>query len=159
MKPCWFRCLLLGFVVTVVPGFVVPGFAQTSASTNPKPLSPLEQTLIANDKAMADALKQKDVAFFKRIVTDDFVGVGTDGKLFDKNDVLENVRMADVQEYRPYGIEVLPMNDGAAVVTYDCIIRMTLYDDPIPRYQHISAIWVKQGEQWRLKFQQATAAE
>jgi len=27
-----------------------------------------------------------------------------------------------------------------------------------PRYQHISDLWVKQDDQWRLKFQQATAA-
>lgn len=159
MKPYWFRCLLLGFAVIVVPGSVLHGFAQTSASASAKPLSGLEQTLLANDRAMADAQKQKDVAFFKRTVTDDFVGVGTDGKLFDKNEVLENIRMADVQEYRPYNISVVPLNDGSALVTYDCIVRMTLYDDLIPRYQHISSVWVKQGEQWRLKFQQATAVE
>jgi hypothetical protein len=29
----------------------------------------------------------------------------------------------------------------------------------IPRYQHMSSVWVKQGEQWRLKFQQATATQ
>jgi hypothetical protein len=69
------------------------------------------------------------------------------------------VRMGDIQEYRPYDIEVLPMSETAAVITYECIIRMTLYDEPIPRYQHISSVWVKQGEQWRLKFQQATAAQ
>lgn len=129
--------------------------AQTPAKTS-QPLSPLEQSLLANSKAFADAQKQKDVDFFKRTLTADFVAVGTDGKLFDRNDALENVRMAEVQEYRPYNVQVLSMNDSAAIVTYDCIIRMTLYDDPIPRYQHISSVWVKQGEQWRLKFQQAT---
>jgi hypothetical protein len=128
----------------------------TGTAGGAQPLSPLEQSLLASSKVFADAQKQKDVDFFKRTLTDDFVAVGTDGTLFDKNDALENVRMAEVQEYRPYNVQVLPMNDGAAVVTYDCIIRMTLYDDPIPRYQHISSVWVKQGEQWRLKFQQAT---
>jgi hypothetical protein len=152
MKHNWLACFVLGSVIAVIPSL-----AQTSASS--KPLSPLEQTLIANDKAMADARKQKDVAYFKHTLTDDFTGVGTNGQLFDKNEVLENTRMASVQEYRPYNISVVPVNEGAAVVTYDCIIRMTLYDDPIPRYQHISSVWVKEGEQWRLKFQQATAAE
>jgi hypothetical protein len=128
----------------------------TGTAGGANPLSPLEQALLANSKAFADAQKQKDVDFFKRTLTGDFVGVSTDGTLFDKNEALENVRMAEVQEYRPYNIQVLPMNDSAAIVTYDCIIRMTLYDDPIPRYQHISSVWVKQGEQWRLKFQQAT---
>ena len=74
-------------------------------------------------------------------------------------DVLEGVHMADVQEYSPYDVHVLPINDSAAIVTYDCIVRMRLGEDPVPRYQHITDIWVKQGEQWRLKFQQATAAQ
>jgi len=44
-------------------------------------------------------------------------------------------------------------------VTYDVIIQMSRYDEDIPRYQHISSIWVKQGDLWKLKFQQATAAQ
>jgi len=35
---------------------------------------------------------------------------------------------------------------------------MVHYDDETPRYQHVSSVWVKQGDQWKLKFQQATAA-
>jgi hypothetical protein len=151
MKRCWFGCLLLCSIVAVVPGF-----AQASAGVSSKPLTALEQTLIASDKALGDAQKQKNVDVFKRTLTDDFVGVGTDGSQYDKNDVLEAVRMADVKEYRPYDIEILPIDENVAVVTYNCIVRMTLYDEPIPRYQRISSIWVKQGEQWRLKFQQAT---
>jgi hypothetical protein len=35
---------------------------------------------------------------------------------------------------------------------------MTEGDDLLaPRYQHLSDVWVKQGDQWRLRFQQATA--
>ena len=55
-------------------------------------------------------------------------------------------------------VQVVPLNEGAAVVTYDVIIRMVHYDDETPRYQHISSIWVKQGNDWKLRFQQATAA-
>ena len=62
-------------------------------------------------------------------------------------------------EYRPYGLQVVQLNEGAAVVTYDVIIRMAKYDEDIPRYQHISSVWVKLGEQWKLRFQQATAAQ
>jgi hypothetical protein len=153
MKSCLLTFLLL-YIATLNTAV-----AQSPSGAAAKSLTPLEQTLIANDKAFGEAQKKKDIDFLKRTLTDDFVGVGTDGKLYDKGDVLENTRMADIQEYRPYDIEVLPMSENAAVITYECIIRMTLYDEPIPRYQHISSVWVKQGEQWRLKFQQATAAQ
>ena len=82
-----------------------------------------------------------------------------DGRVYGKNDVLEGVHMADVQEYSPYDAQVVPINESAAIVTYDCIVRMTLGDEPVPRYQHITDVWVKQGDEWRLKFQQATAAQ
>jgi len=127
--------------------------------TNRKNLTPLEQTLIANTKAVPAAWKKKDAEFFKTTLTDDFLEVAVDGKVYGKNDVLEGVHIADVQEYSPYDVHVLPINDSAAIVTYDCIVRMRLGEDPVPRYQHITDIWIKQGEQWRLKFQQATAAQ
>ena len=127
--------------------------------TNRKNLTPLEQTLIANTKALPAAWKKKDAEFFKTTLTDDFLEVAIDGKVYAKNDVLEGVHMADVQEYSPYDVHVLPINDSAAIVTYDCIVRMSLGEEPVPRYQHITDIWVKQSEQWRLKFQQATAAQ
>jgi hypothetical protein len=136
-----------------------PSSADTLPLTNRKNLSPLEQTLIANTKAVPDAWKRKDADFFKRTLTDDFLEVAIDGKVYGKNDVLEGVHMADVQEYSPYDAQVVPVNDGAAIVTYDCIVRMTLGEEAVPRYQHISDVWVKQGDQWRLKFQQATAAQ
>jgi hypothetical protein len=127
--------------------------------TNRKNLSALEQILISNTKAVPAAWKKKDADFFKRTLTDDFLEVAVDGHVYNKTDVLEGVHLADVQEYRPYDAQVVPVNEGAAIVTYDCIVRMTLGEDAVPRYQHITDLWVKQGDEWRLKFQQATAAQ
>jgi hypothetical protein len=122
-------------------------------------LSPLEQQLISFEKAIPEAQKRHDIDFYKHTLTDDFVAVGTDAKLHAKEEILEDLRSTDLVEYRPYDIQVVQLNDGAAVVTYDVIIQMSRYDEDIPRYQHISSIWVKMGDQWKLKFQQATAAQ
>jgi hypothetical protein len=124
-----------------------------------KSLSPLEQQLISFEKAIPEAQKKHDIDFYKHTLTDDFVAVGTDAKLHAKDEILEDLRSTDLVEYRPYDIQVVQLNDGAAVVTYDVIIEMSRYDEDIPRYQHISSIWVKTADQWKLKFQQATAAQ
>jgi hypothetical protein len=124
-----------------------------------KTLSPLEQQLISFEKAIPEAQKKHDIDFYKHTLTDDFVAVGTDAKLHAKEEILEDLRSTDLVEYRPYDIQVVQLNDGAAVVTYDVIIQMSRYDEDIPRYQHISSIWVKMGDEWKLKFQQATAAQ
>jgi hypothetical protein len=136
-----------------------PASAAGRSSVDSKPLSPLEQQLISYEQAIPEAQKKHDIDFYKHTLTDDFVAVGTDAKIHDRNEILEDLRATDLIEYRPYGIQVVQLNEGAAVVTYDVIIRMSKYDEDIPRYQHISSVWVKLGDQWKLRFQQATAAQ
>jgi len=139
--------------------FSVHTFAQ-AAGIAPKPLSPLEQALIANTKAVPEAQKTKNVEFLKHTLTDDFVFVGSEGKLHDKEEVVEGAKNGELKDYYTYNLRVLPVDDDSALVTYDCIIHMPEGDAPgmAPRYQHISDLWVKQDDQWRLRFQQATAA-
>ena len=139
--------------------FSLAGFAQASGSSS-KPLSPLEQTLIANTRAIPEAQKSKNVDFLKRTLTDDFLFVGSEGRLHDKEEIVESARDGELKDYYTYNLRVVPVDGEAAVVTYDCIIHMPEGDAPglAPRYQHISDLWVKQDDQWRLKFQQATAA-
>ena len=57
-------------------GMAVSGFAHAPA---PKPLSPLEQTLVTAEKNFIDAAKTGDTASLKRILADDFSFVGSDG--------------------------------------------------------------------------------
>ena len=148
----------LAFIACLL-SFSVVALAQGLGNSS-KPLSPLEQTLIANTKAVPEAQKSKNVDFLKRTLTDDFVSVGSEGKLHDKEEFVETARDGELKEFYIYNLRVLPVDDEVAVVTYDCIIHMPEGDAPgmAPRYQHISDLWVKQDDQWRLKFQQATAA-
>jgi|SRR5215475_9995696 len=153
-------CLLMAACLAVVQISGTRSAAAAGApSVDTKPLGPLEEQLISYERAIPEAQKKHDIDFYKHTLTDDFVAVGTDAKIHDRNEILEDLRATDLIEYRPYGIQVVQLNDGAAVVTYDVIIRMAKYDEDIPRYQHISSVWVKLGDQWKLRFQQATAAQ
>jgi len=149
----WAVCVCLIWVTRI------HSVAAAYPSVDSRTLSPLEQQLISYEKAIPEAQKRHDIDFYKHTLTDDFVAVGTDAKLHAKDEILEDLRSTDLIEYRPYDIQVVQLNDGAAVVTYDVIIQMSRYDEDIPRYQHISSIWVKGGDQWKLRFQQATAAQ
>jgi hypothetical protein len=148
----------LGLIVCLV-GLSTGGFAQALGNAA-KPTSALEQTLISNTNAVPEAQKNKNVDFLKRTLTDDFVFVGSEGKLHDKEEMLESARGGELKDYYTYNLRVLPVNSEAAIVTYDCVVQMPEGDAPgmAPRYQHFSDLWVKQDDQWRLKFQQATAA-
>ncbi len=137
---------------------VVPAIAQAPAPA--KTLSPLEQTLIATEKSLIEAQKKDDSAFFKRTLSDDFSLVEVDGKLLQPPEAADDLAGSELLQLTPYDIKVVALNEAAAVVTYDAIVRKAPEEDqgPPPRYQHFSSVWVKQGDQWKLKFHQATAA-
>jgi hypothetical protein len=120
--------------------------------------SAFAEQLVSLEKALSEAQKKHDRNLYKTTLTDDFISVGTDGKVHPKDEILGDFPSTQLAEYRPYNIQVVQLNENAAIVTYDVIVRMVHYDDETPRYQHVSSIWVKQGDQWKLKFQQATAA-
>jgi hypothetical protein len=144
MKPILFAILIL------VPIYCFPQTGTSSAQ--------LQQALIAQSQAVARAQKSKDGDALKRLLTDDFQQVGSEGKLHDKDEFIGDAQDGKLADYTLYNLKVLPIDDNAAIVTYDAVIHMTEGDDLLaPRYQHFSDVWVKQGEQWRLRFQQATA--
>lgn len=132
--------------------------AQTPASPE-KPLSQAEQALIAHEKEFIAAAKRGDVAFFKRTLADDFSFVAFDGELGGRQDMLDGFASGGI-DIMPYDMKVLSVSDGIAVVTYDVVFRVPPSEDegPPPRYQHFSTLWVKQGDAWKMKFQQMTPA-
>ena len=136
---------------------VASGVAQTPAAA--KPLTPLEQVMIANEKSLIEAKKKDDGAIFKSMLAEDFSLVSIDGQLHQRQDAADELGDSGLVELTPYDIKVVALGDDAAIVTYDAILRKAPEEDqgPPPRYQHFSSAWVKQGDQWKLKFQQATA--
>jgi hypothetical protein len=131
-------------------------FAQ---SPPPKPLSPLEQTLMASEKDYIAAAKKGDANFFKQTLTPDFQLVLFDGQLADRQDTIDFLSSGGI-DLMPYEMKVVPISDGVAIVTYNVVLRVPPSEDegPPPRYQHFSTVWVKQGDAWKMKFQQMTAA-
>jgi hypothetical protein len=141
----------------VVLASALPAMAQSTAAA--KTLNPFDQTMIANEKNLIDAKKKDDGVFFKRTLASDFSLVGIDGKLLEGQEAADNLGDSGLLELTPYDIKVVAASDAAAIVTYDAIVREAPEEDqgPPPRYQHFSSVWVKQGEQWKLKFHQSTA--
>lgn len=132
-------------------------FAQNSTPNGH--LSPLEQSFVANEKTLIEAKKKDDAAYFKRTVTEDFSFVGVDGQLLQGQEAIDNLGDSGLVELTPYDIKVVPAAGDTVIVTYDAIVREAPQEDqgPPPRYQHFSSVWVKQGDVWKLKFQQSTA--
>jgi hypothetical protein len=124
-----------------------------------KPLTPLEQSLMSAEKGFIDAAKKGDPAFLKRTLTDDFSFVSFDGELASRQDMIDGLAEGGL-DLLAYDMKVLSISDTAAIVTYDLVLRVPAVEDqgPPPRYQHFSTVWVKQGDTWKMKFQQQSVA-
>jgi hypothetical protein len=145
------------FMILLGCGFPVIGAGQANAPA--KALNPLEQTLVSAEMSFVDAAKKGDIAFFRRTLTDDFSYVGFDGQLSNRQDMLDRFAEGGVN-LQPYDMKVVMADEGVAIVTYDVVLRVPPAQDQgsPPRYQHFSTIWVKQGDAWKMKFQQMTAS-
>ena len=149
-----------GFVVLVILSCCALAVGRTGQANAPaKTLSPLEQTLVAAEKSFVEAAKKGDVGFFKRTLTDDFSFVQFDGQLYSRQDMLDQFGEGGLN-LQPYDMKVVTAGEGVAIVTYDVVLRVPPVQDqgPPPRYQHFSTVWVKQGDAWKMKFQQMTAS-
>lgn len=139
-------------VCALLLSFCARGSAAWAVDANQTQASPLQQSLVAAQQALFDATRNKDVAYVKRAVTDDFVLIKTTGESADRDELIEDGQKGSIQSQpRMYNIQALPLNGDAAILTYDVV-----FTDSKPRYQHISSTWVKRGDQWKLRFQQST---
>ena len=120
------------------------GSARAGQAKADKVPSEFEQTMMTAEKGFVDAAKKGDVGFFKRTLTDDFSYEYSQAG----SDIL------------PYEMKVVPAGEGVAIVTYNVVYRVPAAEDqgPPPRYQHFTTVWVKQGDVWKMKFQQMTAS-
>lgn len=123
------------------------------------PPSRLEQSLMDAEKSFIQAAKKGDVAFFKRTLTDDFSFVAFDGQLYSRQEMIDQFSAGGFDLFA-YEMKVVPASEDAAIVTYNVVLRVPVSEDqgPPPRYQHFSTLWVKQGDGWKMKFQQMTAS-
>jgi hypothetical protein len=148
---------MVAVVILLCCGLCVAGSGQANAPA--KPLTPLEQTLMAAEKSFIEAAKKGDVAFFKRTLADDFTLVDFGGEVGERQDMIDSMSGGGL-DLLAYDMKVIPVSDGVAIVTYNVVLRVPAAEDqgPPPRYQHFSTTWVKQGDVWKMKFLQMTVA-
>jgi hypothetical protein len=143
--------LALAFSLLLLTGI---GFAQPASASS----SPLTQSLLEKSNAVHNFRKSKDVDSLKALLTDDFEYVSGDGRLHGRDELFSDMQDEPLREFKLYAPQVVEIDSGTALLTYNAILDLREGDEPgmAPRYQKVSDLWVKQGDTWRLKFEQAT---
>ena len=151
-----FSDIAVAFLLLV---FLASGVGAQSANAPAKPLSPTEQTLTTAENSFIAAAKKGDAGFFKRTLSDDFCFVSFDGQLYDRQDMIDQYGQPGTN-LLAYEMKVISSGENTAIVTYNVVYTVPPAEDegPPPRYQHFSTVWVRQGDTWKMKFQQMTAS-
>lgn len=141
------------FLLFITPSFCVWGAAAESREQSAA-ASSLRQDLIDLQRELVNALERGDAEYAGKAVSDDFIAIETNGGTSDKSDMVRDLHPSSQSKPAAilYQFKVLQLNDSCAVVTYNAVFP----DQQLERYQHMSDTWVKEGKDWKLKFQQTT---
>ena len=138
----------------IIVSFLALGIFIASASAQvspPKPLSAFDQELVSVEARFTQAQQAKDLAYAERTVASDFRGVALNGDSFERRELIDDFRDGLTKEARIYEVQVVRVSDHCAVVSYSQILP-----SEHTRYRHLSDTWVKEGGEWKLKFQHRT---
>jgi hypothetical protein len=133
---------------------VVAGAGETNGNTTQQSNLSLQQELIRTQRAFQDAQERGDAEYIKSAVAEDFLSIESNGNSTGKKEFVRDIHPPEHPEPSPilYEFNVVQLDEGCAVVTYKAVFPGSQLD----RYQHLSDTWVKQGGEWKLKFQQST---
>ena len=158
--------LPLVIVLTLV--FASFAHAQTTASASPSP-SPApkpgmsraqsQRTIIATERKLWEAWKNKDMKPFRANLAADAVMIG-DGGVADKKASLSAMESmaCDVKSYELSDLKVTFLNSSAAILTYKSTQDATCAGQAVPPTVWSSSVYVMRGGRWYAATHQETTA-
>jgi len=159
--------LPLVIVLTLV--FASFAHAQTTAtpaaspSPSPKPgmsRAQSQRMIIATEKKLWEAWKNKDMKVFRANITADAVMIGDSGVADKKTSISAMEGMAcEVKSYELSDIKVTFLNNSTAIMTYKSAQDATCAGQPVPPSVWSSSVYVMRGGRWYAASHQETTAK
>lgn len=156
----------LPFVVLLTLVFTSLAFAQepaASPSPAPKPAMTRAQStrlIIATEKKLWEAWKNKDYKVFKANLSADSVMIGDMG-ISDKTKALKDLEAVpcEVKSYELSDLKVTFLNDSAALLSYKSMQDATCGGQQVPAVVWSSSAYVRRGGKWLAASHQETIAK
>jgi hypothetical protein len=109
-------------------------------------LQQLEESLLRN-------VVRKDIVRASALLADGFREIGSSGRIYDKNQVLQALQNETEVTIDMLDFACMPLSDHAAVITYRSV-RVGSNEDAVEALR--SSVWVRREDRWQLLFHQAT---
>jgi hypothetical protein len=151
--PLWRISLsLLLFIPLDIPAQRPVG-AVSQATGSP---SSLDQRVIANERAVWEAVKQKDAARFSELVADD-ARIVFDTGILTKSDFLRSLPDRTILDYQLESFTVLKPNDQTVILIYKATRSGLNKGQPFPPTAvHEGSVWVLRKGKWVAVLNQET---
>lgn len=106
-----------------------------------------ESKIIAMEHVWAEAFRAKDPSGLARILDDGFVCVSSDGRIFNKAEILADVKASDLLQLLMDSM-VVRLHGDTAIITG--IFRTTALEHgkPIARRERFVDTWLYRNQQW-----------
>ena len=148
------------FVLSSVSILCVASFAQAMSQASDAD----EQAMIAKSKTVLEAIRAKDGQTLNGLLADNFRSVGLAGDFGSRQEMLGLAHEGFLKDFLFYNPRTFRIDNDSILVSYNTAITLSdaaieeLVDDNItwPRYSKVSDLWVRQGSEWKLKFEQIT---
>ena len=131
------------------------------ASAKKAPATPTSSQLeaIFGDKVKTEweAFKNKDKNAYADLLAEDFAAVEDDNQgMRDKRAAANEIDRSVINSYNLFALKVLPLNDQAALVTYE--LTMVFPPKSAVRLKRVmvAELWLKREGQWKLRYYQET---
>lgn len=131
-----------------------------SNTAKPKPAmskKQLEHKLIATEKSLWEAFKNKKADVFNKSLTADFFQLDAAG-VTAKADVVKGIDGCDIKDYSLSDFKLTTIGASAALLTYKGTQHGTCGGQAVPETVYVSSVWVNRGGKWQALFHQESQA-
>jgi hypothetical protein len=142
---------------SVTQSSVTQSAVTQSAVTQSASEDPMQEKVVAAEKAGLDALKAGDLARFGELTADDALFVDTHGPA-GKTQVLNNVVRFRLTDYAMGDVTFKRLAADSGMITYKISETGNSHGKDFTVQVYVSSIWVQRGGKWVCLFSQETAA-
>ncbi len=144
--------------------FVMIFCAASFAQAPPQANDAGAQAMITKSKSVLEAMKAKDASTLNGLLANDFRSVDMAGDFGSREGVLGAAQGGFLKDFLFYNPQAFRIDNDSVLVSYNSSVVLSdaalkeLADDNLtwPRYSRVSDLWVQQGGDWKLKFEQVT---
>jgi hypothetical protein len=124
------------------------GFSQTGNTKNTPAQGTREETIIAREQAIWEAVKNKAVVEFGNFLAAGYVAVYSEG-VRTKSAEVNGVSKTDLKDFSLTDAKVSFPQKNTVVITYKITVRGSYQGQDFSGVYYASSVWVKRSNKWQ----------